>query len=156
MPLHADLREDSGSRLGDTAAASAKMPADIAKALMLIDRKLNRILDLLDKENNRCSAENICVEKTSDISGSGICVLVQGTVEIGQFVKISLYLPEGWPSSIEAFGEVVRVELLENEKPDLYEVGIKFVRLNDEERERIIAYTFQQQRNAIRRSKTSE
>ena len=127
---------------------------DLSNALKQIDDKLNTILNKLEGEGPGCTSESIQVTKTSNISGSGICVLIQGTVAVGQYVKVSLKLPEGWPAPIETYGEVVRISALNKDNSDLHEVGIKFVKLSDEQRERIIAYTFQQQRHAIRHLKS--
>jgi hypothetical protein len=151
-----DLLKKTPIGVGDDNTFPIRLFEDIARSLIKIDDKLNRILDKLSEDDSNCPSEGIRVKKTSDISGSGICVLVHEALTLGQFVKISLNLPEGWPRHIETLGEVVRVTSPEADEANLYEVGIKFVNLSDEQRESIIAYTFQQQRDAIRQSKAEK
>ena len=52
-----------------------------------------------------------------------------------------------------AQGEVKRISPLSGNESHLYEVGVKFLNLNEDQRERLISFTFRQQRKTIRQKK---
>jgi hypothetical protein len=58
----------------------------------------------------------------TDLSSSGLCLVTSEPLESGRLLHVEFELPEG---RVEAVGEVRRV----NAKHDVYELGIRFVRI---------------------------
>lgn len=122
----------------------------IADFLFRIDEKLNRIMDVLANETG---GNELQVESTLDISGSGMKMVVKGPVEKGQILSITLYLPGFSVSCLSLYGKVMHRKPVDGGTADTFLIGIQFLALNEKEREGLIAFTFYQQRKSIRQSK---
>ena len=116
-----------------------------------INAKLDIVIDLLGGEKS--NQKTIEVLETVNISGSGVSLVVSGSVDVGLLLDISLFIPNFPLGVFNVQGEVIRVEPKRGDSSDLFEIGIKFLNMSDEERERLIAYTFRQQRRTIRDTK---
>ncbi|MFZ5568768.1 MAG: PilZ domain-containing protein [Thermodesulfobacteriota bacterium] len=115
-----------------------------------MDEKLERILDVVDGE--RLKKERL-VKQTIDISGSGISLVLQGPIEKGQILDISLAVP-GFPMGrFDVYGEVIHTRPHPGSESGYWEVGVKFIKMALEQREALIACAFRQQRKMIRRNK---
>ena len=113
-----------------------------------INAKLDTVIGLLGGEK---SDQNIIeVLETVNISGSGISLIVSSSVDVGILLDISLFIPNFPLGVFNVQGEVIRVEPKRRGPRGLFEIGVKFLNMSDEERERLIAYTFRQQRKTIR------
>ena len=125
--------------------------SDLAEFLIQLDEKMDRIMAQLNPEG-RADPNQVKVKETIDISGSGMRMVMNGKVDVGQQMLISMRMP-GFPMGLfRAYGEVVRVEPCSNTShaKGTCQVGIRFVDVSEDKRERLIAYTFQQQRKKIR------
>jgi hypothetical protein len=151
--LAAVLPDESVVRPGkkgeDSSAASPPAWAtQIARYLLRIDEKLDRIIEKLG-----CQAPEAlgpAIVDTVNISGSGIVLVLSEAVEIGQILEISMNLP-GFPLGVfEAYGEVVRVEDRKGKDKGLFDVALKFLYIGETDREQLIACSFAAQRKAIR------
>ncbi len=78
---------------------------------------------------------------TKNISGGGAKLAVKEPLDPGARVELAVELPD--TGSLQAFGEVVRVE--HDEKRDFYIVAVKFVEVSERERDKIIKYIFRRQ-----------
>ena len=70
-----------------------------------------------------------------DISEDGICILCSNKVEIGQSIKLGIYLPE-YKIPITALGEVMR----RNETGDAkfpFMLGIQFTKISPDDKQKI-------------------
>lgn len=124
---------------------------DLAELLIQTHEKIDRIMDFLGVKQT--DADSLQVVRTVNISGSGISLIITHPLEIGQFVDISLSIP-GFPMGVfRAQGEVKRMSPLKGKESHLYEAGIQFLNLNEDQRERLISFTFRQQRKTIRQRK---
>ncbi len=124
---------------------------DLFELLIQTNEKINRIMDFLGLK--QMDDESLQVIRTVNISGSGISLVITQPLVIGQFLDISLSIP-GFPMGVfRAQGEVKRISPLTGRESHLYEVGIQFLNLNEHQRERLISFTFRQQRQMIRRRK---
>ena len=119
--------------------------------LICIEEKLDRILKLVSK--NQGSNGYPFIGEGLNIGGGGMKILSPQPVEPGQVLKISFRMLRYPLMSLKVFGEVVRVIPFSENGIDRYEVAVEFLDLNEEFKERIIAYVFQMQREAIRNSK---
>ena len=110
----------------------------LAKVLDTIDTKLNLILNLL---NLRLRKDTPTQEMTVDISAAGLSFHYPERIEEGQILQMDIgLLPEQY--FFRCFGEVVR-----NQKDDDegYKIGVKFIWITEQDRERLIEHIFQQQ-----------
>ncbi len=131
------------SQSGDDAQST-----HILQWLIHIDEKLNRILQKLEPE--QATAEATCLGETRNISGVGVKVVLDRPIPIGQKVLISLSLPGFTMGTFQAYGEVVRAASCEDKGEKAFEISIKFIIIDETEREKLIAYSFYEQRKAIR------
>ncbi len=110
----------------------------MAKVLDIIDTKLNLILNLL---NLRLRKDTPTQEVTVDISAAGLSFHYPEMIKEGQILQMDIgLLPEQY--FFRCFGEVVR-----NQKDDDegYKIGVKFIWITEQDRERLIEHIFQQQ-----------
>ncbi len=110
----------------------------LAKVLDIIDTKLNLILNLL---NLRLRKDTPTQEVTVDISAAGLSFPYPEMIKEGQILQMDIgLLPEQY--FFRCFGEVVR-----NQKDDDegYKIGVKFIWITEQDRERLIEHIFQQQ-----------
>ncbi|MCD4715560.1 MAG: PilZ domain-containing protein [Desulfobacterales bacterium] len=117
--------------------------------LFQIDEKLDRILAVLSKDD-----PDISVFKQGsgvNIGGSGMKMVVDKPVEPGQIIHTNLVLSKFPPIFMDVFGEVIHADPVDEGGKTVYQLGIKFLDLDINDREKIIACVFQRQREIIRR-----
>ena len=141
LPPPADRADDAPPYLGE-----------LAEFLIQIDDKLDRVMDLLIHGKGGDETPPTVLE-TVDISGAGISMVLSAPLNVGQLLQISIRFP-GFPLGLfKVFGEVVRIEPATEKDEVVYHAGIRFLEISDAERDRLVAYTFMQQRKTIRESK---
>jgi len=146
LPLPGGSSEDS-----DRIGAPDTVISYLMEFMFQVNEKLDMVIDLLGGEKS--NQHTIGVLETVDISGSGVSLVVSTAVEVGLLLDISLFIPDFPLGVFNVQGEVIRVEPKQGDNSGLYEIGIKFLNMSDEERERLISYTFRQQRRTIRDTK---
>jgi len=87
---------------------------------------------------------------TVDISGSGLALAGGEDLEPGQRIMLCLNLPDAPGRPIFAVGEVVRQESGGREH-EPGRVAVQFVEISEDDRERIIRYSFRRQRQELAR-----
>jgi c-di-GMP-binding flagellar brake protein YcgR len=90
--------------------------------------------------------EAVCKE----ISGGGMMIVVDREIVSGTNLEVSFSL-RGIPERFTVLGEAKRVEHLRRSGVSEYRVGVFFSNISDKMREKIIRYTFDQQRRLIQR-----
>jgi PilZ domain-containing protein len=135
----------------DASNATKHAIYDLAEFLIQINKKIDRITDFLGIDPS--DAGLLQVIRTLNISGSGISLVITHPLEIGQLLDVSLSIPVFPLGVFRGQGEVMRNSRLAGKESHLYEAGIRFLDLNDEQREMLISFTFRQQRKAIRQRK---
>ncbi len=127
---------------------------DIAEFFVRMDEKLDRILFMLSKNKafSECSGRGT----GNNISASGMNIDIDRPVKQGQIVHATMVLSKTPFLYIDVYGEIIRVDALEGKDSPLCQVGIEFLNLDETGREKIVAYVFQQQREAIRKRKEEE
>jgi hypothetical protein len=141
--------------------ADGTFHSNLIDFLIHIDDKLDRVLKLLSKsyglEASACrddkGGEDLFVGQGSDISGTGMSVICDRALEPGQILKASFMISRFPVIPLVLFGRVVRVIPVQEDGKQRYQVVMRFIDLEEEDREKIIAYTFQVQRDAIRKRK---
>ena len=122
--------------------------------LFHMDEKLDRILAVLSKDEPDIVLFNQGVGV--DIGGAGMKMTVDSPVEHGRIIQINLVLSKFPFIFIDVFGEVVRAEPVNEDGKNVYLLGIKFLDLDINGREKIIARVFKRQREAIRKGNSKE
>jgi hypothetical protein len=122
--------------------------------LIQIEDKLDRVLKLLGGHEKH--DENVFVGQGVDIGGGGMRMLCDAAVKPGQILKISFRIFRYPIVSLQVFGKVVRLNPLQKEGKQGYEVAVEFLNLHEDYKEWIITYVFQMQRESIRSKRTAK
>lgn len=140
--------------LDDAISKESSVNTFIIDFLLNIDEKLDQVISMLTKgeDSEELLKHGIC----SDISGSGMSITVDKLVECGQIIHANFILARLPLVYLDAFGEIVRVIPVDENEQGLYKIGVKFLELNTNAKERIISCVFQKQRENIRKSKDKE
>ena len=136
---------------GNKKDADTAIDPTLISCLTLINEKLDLILELLDKDNNINGFQN---GLGANISGSGMNIVVDSPLEIGQIIHTKFYLSKIPLVYMEIFGEAVHSTKVNECGKTQYSLGIKFLDLSVNDQERIIASVFQRQRKVLRKRKT--
>jgi hypothetical protein len=128
--------------------------ASLINHLVQIDEKLDLILDLLSNDK---TVKGVCGQGVGlNISGSGMSIMVNRSVEYGQVIHTKFYLSKFPLVYMDIFGEVVHVAQVDKDGRTHYQLGIRFLDLGINDRERIISSVFQRQRGDIRKIKSEQ
>jgi len=114
-----------------------------------IDEKLDLVLSLLcDKQ-----VEGGLIEEATgrDIGRSGMNMVSRRRVEPGNIIRANFILSMYPLVIIDLFGEIARVSPIEESGKIHYSHGVKFLDLDPNVGEKIIACVFQRQRQALRK-----
>ena len=101
-----------------------------------------RVIDSLNDSVN----EEIKLNKTitSDISGGGLCLLLEEAIESGKIVECRINTA---PNKVVRFyGKVVKCEKRKFEGKFKYEAGVIYTKIEYKDREEIVKYIFSEQR----------
>ncbi len=114
----------------------------LATMLEVIDGKLNLILKALYKEKLDYPNKSVLV----DLSAAGVAFRASTPMEVGQYVQLDIgLLPEN--HFFRTFGKVVR----QQELPDGgYEIGIEFIWMLADDKDKLIEHVFQRQVQQLR------
>ena len=92
----------------------------------------------------RCDEEDFKNTITKDISGSGICMLVEEEIQKNALLECELLLEEG--NAVKFLGNAVRVIKCDFKSRYKYEIGVFFKQLDNKDRDYIVKYIFNEQR----------
>lgn len=122
--------------------------------LLQMDEKMDRILDLLTEKENR--HEEIFQGVGINISGSGMRLRVDRPVEAGQVIHTDFVLSRFPYIRLSLFGRIVQAIPLQEGDNAIYDLGVKFLDIDDTARDQIIARIFQIQRETIRKNRKDQ
>jgi len=128
--------------------------SNIIPQLVDLNRKLDILMELLTREDK--PQVEVPLTKEVSISASGMKIDIDEATVPGQKIALCIIFPFVPPFKMFVTGEVTRCILLEPEYPGdrvLYETGIKFLDLSEENRERVIKYIFKRQRELLKNKK---
>lgn len=134
--------------MGHARLESAGIDPELVKFLMHLNDKLDRILAMVSRD----TSETIRFQRGTavNIGGAGMKMAVESPVRVGEFVHIQLVLSRKPLMHIDVYGNVVRVDAPSGECSGFYYLGIKFLDLDVNTREKIIASIFKRQRRTLR------
>jgi hypothetical protein len=126
----------------------------LVKILFYLDQKIDKvisnqekILKKFDKEDEvqDVSAEGECI----DISGSGVHMLVTEKLNPGSLLELTIEPPINPPIQIILLGKLSRVCKSKDKENNGFEASVTFTAINEDDREDLIKYIFQRQRELI-------
>ncbi|MGB2688103.1 MAG: PilZ domain-containing protein [Desulfobacterales bacterium] len=133
--------------------ADTAIDPSLVNYLLLIDEKLDLILELLVEKGNKI--EGLFKQGLgTNISGSGMNIMVDKPVETGQIIHSKFYLSKIPLVFMDIFGEVVHSTKVDESGKTLYSLGIKFLDVSVNDQERIVSSVFQRQRGVLRKRKS--
>jgi len=122
---------------------SLKMLYDLMYRVSL---KMDRILSTL--ESKRLGKYESTDDKLVNISGAGMRFVTDPIYAIGDLIALHFMLPLANQPIINVLGEVVKIT--ESEQENKCNTSVKFSDLSEDDREVIIKYVFQRQRELLR------
>ncbi|VBB08075.1 flagellar protein ycgr [Lucifera butyrica] len=117
-------------------------PYDIKKVQL---REFVRIDTILSVQVQSLSSEQQEISlnlQTRDISGGGVQLVGKQPINIGVRLALTLAVPDA--GSVQANGEVVRLEQPDLERP-LFWIGVKFLEIAEKDRSKLIKFIFKKQ-----------
>ncbi|MFH0809184.1 MAG: PilZ domain-containing protein [Pseudomonadota bacterium] len=120
----------------------------LLSALRIINEKLDYIVARLCEGK---APEHPYSGNTIDVSGGGVCIAVREPQPVGTFLDISLVLPTRPDIRLDLLGQVQVVEKPDPQDVDpCHKLGVEFIGLGDVDRDRLVRYIFQKQRECLR------
>ena len=116
--------------------------------LNMINNKLDHLIRLAPRQREISSSmtfepvHEISSSMTFEpvnISGSGMMMMTTDSLQVGNILKIKMVLQVYPAKTLYLYGEVIRLEKTPN-RPDIHTVGIKFLGMNEEVRDKIQRY----------------
>jgi hypothetical protein len=123
----------------------------VCSILRMLDRKLDVILDLLRKPDGGEAYTRRCVDLV--ISGSGLKFMSDVFLKEGAYVEFKVVLPVSPHPKVTALCQVQRTENREVNQNPGWEIALKFLTINEEDRDLLINYIFRKEREQIRQKK---
>lgn len=119
----------------------------LAAVLKLLDDKLNAVLDMLGPKAMLAGKPNL---KELNISAGGLSFVSTEPYEVGEVFELVVGLPPTPFTMMTVHGEVVRVSQKMLEGIKSYEVGVKFLHLDEGDRQGLVKYLFDTQRKTMK------
>jgi hypothetical protein len=119
--------------------------------LQIIDKKLDVLLDLLAKPEKYDAFQDVSGEV--EVSGSGLRFNSESVFSEGQYVELHVMLPRFPYPKISVLGQVLRDEPSPQNLVGFHSVVVKFLVINEEDRDLLISYVFMKDRERLRLQK---
>ena len=134
--------------LKELVATDEKEKGQIYKYVRIIDKKLDIIIDLLSRSKDN----GIYINKYIDvnISGSGIRFVSDVKLHEGEYVEMKIILPISPNPKITSLCRVLRSKNIRTNNMDSWEVALKFITINEDDRDLLINYIFRTERELLR------
>jgi hypothetical protein len=124
---------------------------DLYAYLRVLEKKLDRILDLLGQEKDSVVYRSLT--GSISISGAGVKFASDEPLELKERLELRLGLPIAPFPRVSTLCEVVRVEGPEEEGAGEWHIAVKFLVMNDYDRDVLINYIFTKEREKLRSEK---
>jgi len=150
-PIASLLSGLSLEELRDPAPIHAEgIEPEMARALTEIDRKLNILLRLMVENRLTDIEQDLCHEV--NLSGGGLRLTLPQQLNAGAKIGLEITLPLFPPIPLFTIAEVIRVVPSEcsTEGTPFFETALKFIEIDEDDREMIIRYVFKRQRHTLR------
>ena len=126
----------------------------LVKVLFHLDQKINKVLarqdEILKKIASQDHEEDIYeTGECIDISGTGINMFIPEDLNKDTLLELNIEPPIHPAIQIIALGKVARVSPSRDKEMSGYEISVAFTAINEDDREALIKYIFQRQRELI-------
>ncbi len=160
-PLGETNRREEESSIHDITPILRKlkkrdMDPELLLLIKLFDEKLNQIIKLTSgKDSGGYLAGKAPIPTDINISAGGISFRSKESFKVGEVLNLVIGLPPQPYTHINIVGEVLRVSEVDGAAEDemKFNVALKFVHMDDEERQDITKYLFDVQRKRVRSHK---
>ncbi len=119
--------------------------------LKTIDKKLDMIINLLDGKKKGAAYNSLFTNV--NISGSGIKFISDMPLEDGDLIELKIEIPFMTSPKIMTVGQIVRSVRLTSPAPGNCETAVKFLVINDHDRDLIISYMFAKEREELHKKR---
>lgn len=142
------------SVLADSKDAAIPLNPGLMEFFIQMDEKLDQILSILseNEDANQLFKQGLGV----DISATGMGIITDVEVEARQKVHANIILSRLPFISIDVIGEIVQVIPSAEEDKPMFHVGIRFIDLDADEKEKIMKCVFKKERASIRERRRIE
>ena len=132
----------------------------LVKILFYLDQKIDKIISNQDRILKNFDTEEEVQELSEageciDISGSGAHMLVTEELNPGTLLELTIEPPFNTSIQIILLGEISRISKSNDKENNGFEASITFTAVNEDDRENLIKYIFQRQRELISSRKKS-
>jgi len=141
----------SGALTEEDVPAGRGVDPNLIHFLIQIEDKLDRILGILAQ--NERGERKLFLGRGLDIGGGGMRMLCEKALRPGQVLDASFRIFRYPVVSLRVFARVVRVNPADTGGKGCQEVALEFLDLDEADKEWIISYVFQIQRESIRNKK---
>jgi PilZ domain-containing protein len=140
--------------LDDTKDTDMTINTGLIEYLVRIDEKLDQILSMLSDSDER--KKQFKHGFGVDISATGMGIITDIPVVPGQHIQANIILSRLPLIRLDVMGEVVQVMPVSGEDKSMYHIGIQFMDMNSNDKEKIIKCVFRNERASIRERKRSK
>ncbi len=120
-------------------------PRILYELLYQVNMKMDRILEILEKEHAR---DYFSADETVNISAAGMRFVSSQEMQLGRIIALRIILPLATLTTINTLGKVVTISDSESEKK--YVVSVKFINITEDDKAMITKYVFKRQRELLR------
>jgi hypothetical protein len=133
----------------------------LVKILFRLDQKIDIVLarqdEILKKFTSQDHEEDIYeTGECIDISGTGVNMLIAGNLSKETLLELNVEPPIHPAIQIIALGKITRVCPSRDNEKSGHEISVTFTAINEDDREALIKYIFQRQRELISFKKRSD
>jgi hypothetical protein len=119
--------------------------------MKVLDKKLDMIIELLEAKKSEDAYKSLYTRV--NISGAGIRFLSDGPLNMGARVELRIALPTSPFSRLSTLCEVVRTEQSATDEGTGWQIALKFIVINEYDRDVLINYIFTKEREKMRSEK---
>ena len=136
---------------GDFIVRSEGEEKELFTYMKVLDKKLDTIIELLEAKKSEDSYKSLYTRV--NISGAGIRFLSDGPLNMGARVELRIALPTSPFSRLSTLCEVVRTEQSATDEGTGWQIALKFIVINEYDRDVLINYIFTKEREKMRSEK---
>ncbi|MBI2890489.1 MAG: PilZ domain-containing protein [Nitrospirae bacterium] len=116
--------------------------------------RVNRVLQLLERQAE--GAASHLTARTVDVSAGGALLQLDQPVRAGARIKIVIDVPYMYGIEIPALCDVRSIDEVTEDERKTWLAGISFSVIGEEDRDLLVRYIFQRQRDTLRRRRMGE
>jgi len=133
----------------------------LVKILFYLDQKVDKVISNQEKILKKLDTSEEVHDKSKvaeciDISGSGVHMFVTEELKSGSLIELTIEPPINPPLQIILLGKLSRVCQSKDKENYGFEASVTFTAINEDDRENLIKYIFQRQRELISSRKKSD